>query len=40
LGPDEKSDQQIAYLKEHALDLLKSTLKVLTSFFLKQKPRH
>lgn len=28
LGPDEKSDQQIAYLKEHALDLLKSTLKV------------
>lgn len=27
LGPDEKSDQQIAYFKEHALDLLKSTLK-------------
>jgi hypothetical protein len=28
LGPDEKSDQQIAHLKEYALDLLKSTLKV------------
>lgn len=28
LGPDEKSDHQIAYLKEHALELLKSTLKV------------
>lgn len=28
LGPDEKSENQIAYLKEHALDLLKSTLRV------------
>lgn len=28
LGPDEKSDSQIAYLKENALDLLASTLKV------------
>lgn len=28
LGTDEKSDQQIAYFKENALQLLKSTLKV------------
>lgn len=28
LGPDEKSDTQIAFLKENALDLLSSTLKV------------
>lgn len=28
LGPDEKSDSQIAYLKENALGLLASTLKV------------
>lgn len=31
LGPEEKSDQQITYLKEFALDLLKSTLKVIFS---------
>lgn len=28
LGPDEKSDQQISYLKQNALELLCSTLKV------------
>jgi len=28
LGPDEKSDNQIAYLKENALEFLSSTLKV------------
>lgn len=28
LGPDEKSDTQIAYLKQNALELLASTLKV------------
>jgi hypothetical protein len=30
LGPDEKSDHQVSYFREHALDLLASTLKVLT----------
>ena len=40
LGPDEKSEQQIAYLKEHALDLLKHTLKVRIPFCLGQKPRY
>lgn len=29
LGPDEKSDQQVSYLKQNALELLCSTLKVL-----------
>lgn len=33
LGPDEKSEQQIAYLREHGLELLRSTLKVSTAFF-------
>lgn len=28
LGPDEKSDNQIAYLKENTLEFLSSTLKV------------
>jgi hypothetical protein len=28
LGPDEKSDNQIAYLKENSLEFLSSTLKV------------
>ncbi len=28
LGPDDKSDHQIEYLKKHALELLKDTLKV------------
>lgn len=28
LGPEENSEHQIAYLREHALDLLQSTLKV------------
>ena len=28
LGPDEKSDNQIIYLKENALEFLSSTLKV------------
>lgn len=28
LGPDERSEKQVAYLKEHALTLLKETLKV------------
>lgn len=28
LGPDEKSDNQISYLKEHGLELLRSTLQV------------
>jgi Dopey, N-terminal len=28
LGPDEKSDNQLAYLKENALEFLSSTLKV------------
>lgn len=28
LGPEEKSDHQITYLREHALELLSSTLKV------------
>jgi hypothetical protein len=28
LGPDEKSDHQVAYFREHALELLGSTLKV------------
>ena len=28
LGPDEKSDAQSAYLRQHALQLLNSTLKV------------
>jgi hypothetical protein len=28
LGPDEKSDAQIAYFREHALELVTSTLKV------------
>jgi hypothetical protein len=31
LGPDEKSDTQISYLKEHALELLRSTLQVRSS---------
>jgi hypothetical protein len=39
LGPDEKSDQQVAYLKEHTLDLLQSTLKVST-LFVSQRLRH
>ena len=34
LGPDEKSDNQISYLKEHALDLLRSTLQVSRSSVL------
>jgi Dopey, N-terminal len=28
LGPDERSDNQIVYLKEHALELLRATLQV------------
>jgi Dopey, N-terminal len=32
LGPDEKSDNQIVYLKEHALELLRSTLQASSSF--------
>lgn len=32
LGPDEKSDNQIAYLKENTLDFLSSTLKVSLAF--------
>jgi len=39
LGPDDKSDQQITYLKEHALDLLKSTLKVW-KLHLRLRSRH
>jgi hypothetical protein len=34
LGPDEKSDHQINYLRAHALELLKSTLKVVLTFCL------
>ena len=29
LGPDEKAENQVAYLKRNALDLLSSTLKVI-----------
>jgi hypothetical protein len=29
LGPDEKSDSQLAFFREHTLELLKSTLKVV-----------
>ena len=32
LGPDEKSDNQIAYLKENTLEFLSSTLKVSLAF--------
>lgn len=35
LGPDDKNDQQMVYLREHALDLLKSTLKVENLTFTK-----
>jgi hypothetical protein len=28
LGPDENSEHQVAYLREHALELLQSTLRV------------
>jgi hypothetical protein len=31
LGPEEKSENQIAFLKENALELLSGTLKVSTS---------
>jgi len=34
LGSDEKSDQQINYLQEHALELLKSTLKVVSPYII------
>lgn len=34
LGTDEKSDNQISYLKENALDLLNSTLKVCETTLL------
>ena len=38
LGSDEKAENQIAYLKENALELLSSTLKVwLTKFTSKNK---
>jgi hypothetical protein len=29
LGPDEKAENQVAYLKQNALDLLSSTLRVI-----------
>lgn len=32
LGPEEKSDNQIMYLKDHGLELLSSTLKVRVQF--------
>ena len=32
LGPDEKSDNQIAFLKENTLEFLSSTLKVRLAF--------
>ena len=32
LGPDEKSDNQIAYLKENTLEFLSSSLKVSLAF--------
>jgi hypothetical protein len=32
LGPDEKSDHQVAYFREHALELLRLTLKVSVCF--------
>ena len=34
LGPDEKSDNQVKYLKEHALELLRSTLQVRGTLML------
>jgi hypothetical protein len=34
LGPDEKSDNQISYLTEHALELLRSTLQVNRFLYL------
>ena len=33
LGPDEKSDNQIAYLKENSLEFLSSTLKVRLALY-------
>lgn len=35
LGPDEKSEAQLAYLQQYALQLLSSTLKVSVALVLK-----
>jgi Dopey, N-terminal len=38
LGPDEKSNNQVAYFREHSVELLKSTLKVgVDHFFFPER---
>jgi hypothetical protein len=39
LGPDEKSDVQVAYFRQHGLELLKSTLKVWHAAFSGSSPK-